>query len=85
MKQKQGAGGAEPLVGLPLQVLAAWPQFLKREQAYCRDTEASCAAGPLDPKEIRPVHPKGGQCWVFIGRTDAKAEVPILWPPDAKH
>ena len=35
-------------------------------------------------KEIQPVHPKGGQSWVFIGRTDAKAETPILWPPDVK-
>ena len=40
--------------------------------------------GPLDCKEIQPVHPKGDQSWVFIGRTDAKAEAPILWPPDAK-
>ena len=38
---------------------------------------------PLDCKEIQPVHPKGDQSWVFIGRTDAKA--PILWPPDAKN
>ena len=39
---------------------------------------------PLDCKEIKPVHPKGNQPWIFIGRTDAKAEAPILWPPDAK-
>ena len=39
---------------------------------------------PLDCKEIQPVHPKGGQSWVFIGRTDAEAETPILWPPHAK-
>ena len=38
---------------------------------------------PLDCKEIQPVHPKG-QSWVFIGRTDAKAETPVLWPRDAK-
>ena len=36
---------------------------------------------PLDCKEIQPVHPKGDQSWVFIGRTDAKAETPVLWPP----
>ena len=35
-------------------------------------------------KEIQPVHPKGDQSWVFIGRTDAEAETPILWPPDVK-
>ena len=39
---------------------------------------------PLDYKEIQPIHPKGDQSWVFIGRTDAEAETPILWPPDAK-
>ena len=39
---------------------------------------------PLDCKEIKPVHPKGNQSRIFIGRTDAKAEAPILWPPDAK-
>ena len=36
---------------------------------------------PLDCKEIQPVRPKGNQSWVFIGRTDAEAETPILWPP----
>ena len=41
-------------------------------------------ASPLDCKEIQPVHPKGNQSWVFIGRTDAEAETAILWPPDAK-
>ena len=40
---------------------------------------------PLDCKEIKPVHPKGNQSWIFIGRTDAEAEVLILWPPDAKR
>ena len=40
---------------------------------------------PLDCKEIQPVHPTRDQCWVFIGRTDAEAETPILWPPDAKN
>ena len=35
-------------------------------------------------KEIQPVHPEGNQCWVFTGRTDAKAKTPILWPPHAK-
>ena len=39
---------------------------------------------PLDCKEIRPVHPKGDQSWMFIGRTDAEAETPIFWSPDAK-
>ena len=39
---------------------------------------------PLDSQEIKPVNPKGNQSWIFIGRTDAEAEVPILWPPDLK-
>ena len=40
---------------------------------------------PLDSKEIQPVHPKGNQFWIFIGRTDAEAETLILWPPDGKN
>ena len=41
--------------------------------------------GPLDCKEIQPVCPKANQSWIFIGRTDAEAESPIFWPPDAKN
>ena len=44
--------------------------------------DSSCS--PLDCKEIQPFHPKGDQSWVFLGRTDAEAETPILWPPDVK-
>ena len=40
---------------------------------------------PLDCKEIQPVHPKGNQSWIFIRKTDAEAETPILWPPDGKN
>ena len=39
---------------------------------------------PLECKEIQPVHPKGDQSWMFTGRTDAEAEAPVVWPPDAK-
>ena len=39
---------------------------------------------PMECKEIKPVHPKGDQSWIFIGRTDAEAEAPVLWPPDVK-
>ena len=42
------------------------------------------SSDPLHCKKIQPVHPKGDQSWVFIGRTDVEAETPILWPPDAK-
>ena len=44
----------------------------------------SALASPLDCKEIQPVHPKGDQSWVFIGRTDAEAETAIFWPPHVK-
>ena len=40
---------------------------------------------PLDSKEVKPVNPKGNQPWIFIGRTGAEAETPVLWPPDAKN
>ena len=41
--------------------------------------------GPLDCKGIQPVHPKGNQSWIFIGRTGAETEAPIFWPPDVKN
>ena len=44
-----------------------------------------CLESPLDCKEIKPVNPKGDQSWIFIGKTDAEAETPILWPLDAKN
>ena len=45
---------------------------------------AKTLESPLDCKEIQPVHPKGDQSFVFIGRTDVETETPILWPPDVK-
>ena len=59
------------------------------KKAECQRIDASellenTLESSLDCKEIQPVHPKGDQSWVFIGRTDAKAETPILWPPHAK-
>ena len=48
----------------------------------------NCGAGdesPLDCKKIQPVHPKENQSWIFIGRTDGEADIPILWPPDVKN
>ena len=47
-------------------------------------TVESPLESPLDSKEIKPVHPKGNQFWIFTGRTDAEAETPILWSPDVK-
>ena len=46
--------------------------------------ELRCWRRHLDSKEVKPVDPKGNQPWIFIGRTDAEAEAPILWPPDVK-
>ena len=61
------------------------------KKAECRRTDAfelwcweKTLESPLDCKEIQPVHSKGDQSWVFIGRTDVEAETPILWPPDKK-
>ena len=48
-------------------------------ELWCKTLES-----PLDCKEIQPVHPKGDQSWVFIGRTDVEAETPIFWPLDVK-
>ena len=54
------------------------------EPNWCFWTVVLEIESPLDCKDIQPVHPKRNQPWIFIGRTDAKAEAPILWPPDAK-
>ena len=58
----------------PLKNLCFWTVVLKKT-----------LESPLDCKEIQPVHPKGDQSWMFIGRTDVEAATPILWPPDAKN
>ena len=47
--------------------------------------DLNCDESLLDCKEIQPVHSKGNQSWIFIGRSDAEAENPVLWPPDAKN
>ena len=52
---------------------------------FCTVVLEKILESPLDCKEIQPVHPKGNQSWIFIGRADAEAETPILWPPDAKN
>ena len=62
------------------------------KKAQCRSIDAfwtvvleKTLESPLDCKDIKPVHPKGNQSWIFIGKTDAQAEAPILWPPDVKN
>ena len=52
---------------------------------FCTVVLEKTLESPLDCKEIEPVHPKGNQSWMFIGRTDADAEIPVLWPPDTKN
>ena len=52
---------------------------------FCTVVLEKTLESPLDSKEIQRVHPKGNQCWIVIGRTDAQAETPILWPPGAKN
>ena len=51
----------------------------------CESWTIKKAEHSLDFKEIQPVHPKGDQSWIFIGRTDTEVETPILWPPDMKN
>ena len=68
-----------------------WPRFQKNISIWALVVLKSTVVlektleSPLDCKEIQPVHPKGDQSWVFTERTDAKAETPILWPPDGKN
>ena len=59
-----------------------WPQ---KNWCFWSVVFAKTLESPLNSKEIQPVHPKGTQSWIFIGRTDAEIETPILWPPDAKN
>ena len=57
----------------------------KAEHRSCVVVLEKTLQSPLDSKESKPVHPKGNQSWIFIGRTDAESETPILWPPGAKN
>ena len=59
----------------------SWAQ---KNWCFCTAVLEKTLESPLDCKEIQPVHPKGDQSWVFIGRTDVETETPILWPPDSK-
>ena len=51
----------------------------------CGVGEDKIFESPFDCKEIQPIHPKQNHTWIFIGRTDAEAETPIIWPPDVKN
>ena len=60
-----------------------WPWTTESNPPPIQDMQKTLES-PLDSKEIKTVHPKGNHPWIFIGRTNAEAEAPILWPPDAK-
>ena len=62
-----------------------WRRMSTKELMLSNHCARKTLESPLDCKEIQPVHPKGNKSWIFIGRTDAEAEAPILWPPDAKN
>ena len=64
-----------------LDAKGSWAQ---KNGCFCTVVLENTLKSPLDCKEIQPVHSKGDQSWVFIGKTDVEAETPILWPPDAK-
>ena len=59
--------------------------WVLKNWCFCTVVLEETLEGLLDYKEIQPVHPKGNQSWIFIGRTDAKAETPVPWPPDVKN
>ena len=59
--------------------------WVPKNWCFCTVVLEETIESPLDCKEIQPVHPKGDQSWIFIRRTEAEAETPILWPPDAKN
>ena len=77
--------------------LSKWTDTVRTENHVDLLTECNCFVwwlqvwcwrtldSPLDCKKIKPVNPKGNQSWIFIGRTDAEAETPILWPPGVKN
>ena len=70
---------------LPVAMCGCEIQTIKKAENQRTDAFEKTLESPLDCKEIKPVHPKGDQSWMFIGRTDAEAKAPILWPPDTKN
>ena len=76
--------------GFPISRVWMWELDYKESWApknwcFCTVVLGKTVKSPLDCKEIQPVHPKGNQSWLFFGRTDVEAEMPVLWPPDAKN
>ena len=75
----------KPMYGTYLPLFADLTELEGRDWCFWTVALEKTLERPLDYKEIQPVQPKGNQSWIFIGRTDAEAEAPILWPPDAKN
>ena len=78
------------IMGFPVSPVWMWELECKETWAlrnwyFCTVVLEKTLESPLDFKEIQPAHPKGNQSWIFIGRNDAEAETPVLWPPDAKN
>ena len=69
---------------LPVVMYRCESWTLRKAEHRSTDAFQTENESPLDSKESKPVYPKGNQPWIFIRRTDAKVEAPILWPPDAK-
>ena len=82
-------GPSSQSYGFSWVMYGCWQLSIKKAECWRIDAfELWCwrkLLSPLDCKEIKPVNPKGNQFWIFMGRTDAEAEVPNLWPPDAKN
>ena len=70
--------------GISLWYKIALPWWLMKNWCFWTMVLEKTLDSPLDCKEFQPVHPKGNQSWIFIGRTDVEAETPILWPSDVK-
>ena len=78
------------IMGFPVSPIWMWELECKETWAlrnwyFCTVVLEKTLESALDFKEIQPAHPKGNQSWIFIGRNDAEAETPVLWPPDAKN
>ena len=75
--------------GFPVVIYSMWEldykeSWMPKNWCFWTAVLEKSLESPLDWKEIKPVNPKGNHSWIFIGRTDAEAEAPVLWPPDVK-
>ena len=68
----------------PLVICGCQSWTIKKAECFWTAALEKTLESPLDSRKIKPVNPKGNQPWIFIGRTDVEAKMPIFWPPDAK-